>query len=51
MPFYDKMIKVLDMFNSVNDDNKEEYFDSIGNILNGNVDTFFLHKESIYKVK
>ena len=47
----DKMIKVLDMFNSVNDDNKEEYFDSISNILNGNIDTFFLHKESIYKVK
>lgn len=46
----DDMNKVLNMFNSVNDNNKEEYFDSISDML-GNVDTFFLHKESIYKVK
>lgn len=46
----DKMNNVLNMFNSVNDNNKEEYFDSISDML-GNVDTFFLHKESIYKVK
>lgn len=47
----DKMNKILNMFNGVNDDNKEEYFDSISSMFNGNVDTFFLHKESIYKVK
>ena len=46
----DKINEVLNMFKSVNDDNKEEYFDSISNMF-GNVDTFFLHKESIYKVK
>ena len=46
----DKINEVLNMFLSVNDDNKEEYFDSIVDML-GNVDTFFLHKESIYKVK
>lgn len=46
----DDMNKVLNMFNSVSDNNKEEYFDSISEML-GNVDTFFLHKESIYKVK
>ena len=47
----DKINEVLNMFKSVNDDNKEEYFDSISSMFNGNVDTFFLHKESIYKVK
>ena len=47
----DKINEVLNMFNSVNNDNKEEYFDSISDLLDGNVDTFFLHKESIYKVK
>lgn len=46
----DKIDEVLNMFKSVNNDNKEEYFDSISNMF-GNVDTFFLHKESIYKVK
>ena len=39
------------MFRSVNDDNKDEYFDSISNMFDSNIDTFFLHKESIYKVK
>ena len=47
----DKINEVLNMFKSVNDDNKEEYFDSISDLFDGNVDTFFLHKESIYKVK
>ena len=47
----DKINEILNMFKSVNDDNKEEYFDSISSMFNGNVDTFFLHKESIYKVK
>lgn len=43
--------KILSMFKSVDDGNKDEYFDSINNILDHNIDTFFLHKESIYKVK
>ena len=47
----DKINKVLNMFKSVNEDNKEEYFDSLSEMFDYNVDTFFLHKESIYKVK
>lgn len=47
----DKINKVLNMFKSVNEDNKEEYFDSLSEMFDDNVDTFFLHKESIYKVK
>lgn len=47
----DKIRKIISMFKSVDDSNKDEYFDSISNILDHNIDTFFLHKESIYKVK
>lgn len=47
----DKINKVLSMFRSVNNDNEDEYFDSISNMFDSNIDTFFLHKESIYKVK
>ena len=46
-----KINEILNMFRSADDCNKDEYFSSISNILDHNIDTFFLHKESIYKVK
>lgn len=43
--------KIIDKFKKVDKKNKEEYNNDINNILNNNIDTFFLHKETIYKVK
>lgn len=43
--------KIIDFFKTITEEKKEEYFNEINNILNNNIDTFFLHKESIYKVK
>ena len=39
------------MFKTVTNENVEEYNTEISNILDNNIDTFFLHKDSIYKVK
>lgn len=47
----EKMNKIINMFKTVNNDNIEEYNNNISNILDNNIDTFFLHKDSIYKVK
>lgn len=47
----DNALKIIDIFNSVNLDNLDEYNSDICNILDSNIDTFFLHKETIYKVK
>ena len=43
--------KIINMFKTVTDENVEEYNKEISNILDNNIDTFFLHKDSIYKVK
>lgn len=47
----EKMNKIINMFKTVNNDNIEEYNNNISNILDNNIDTFFLHKDTIYKVK
>ena len=47
----DNCKKIIDIFNCVSVDNLDEYNDLLCNILNSNIDTFFLHKETIYKVK
>lgn len=43
--------KIINMFKTITEETKEEYEEKINNILNNNTDTFFLHKETIYKVK
>jgi hypothetical protein len=43
--------KIINMFKTVTNENVEEYNNEISNILDNNIDTFFLHKDSIYKVK
>lgn len=43
--------KIINMFKTVTEKNKEEYYNEISNILDNNIDTFFLHKDTIYKVK
>ena len=43
--------KIINMFKSVDENNVLEYFNEISNILDNNIDTFFLHKDTIYKVK
>ena len=43
--------KIINMFKTVTNENLEEYNTEISNILDNNIDTFFLHKDSIYKVK
>lgn len=43
--------KIINMFKTVTNENLEEYNNEISNILDNNIDTFFLHKDSIYKVK
>lgn len=43
--------KIINMFKTVTNENKEEYYNEISNILDNNIDTFFLHKDTIYKVK
>lgn len=43
--------KIINMFKTVNNENVEEYNNEISNILDNNIDTFFLHKDTIYKVK
>lgn len=47
----DDMCEVLDIFRNVSLENKEDSFKKISNLFNGNVSDYFLHKESIYKVK
>ena len=47
----EKIKNILNMFKTVNLLNLDEYFQKINSILNHNIDTFFLHKEAIYKVK
>lgn len=43
--------KIINMFKTVTNENVEEYNNEISNILDNNIDTFFLHIDSIYKVK
>ena len=43
--------KIINMFKTVTNENIEEYNNEISNILDNNIDTFFLHKDTIYKVK
>ena len=43
--------KIINMFKTVTNENVEEYNNKISNILDNNIDTFFLHKDTIYKVK
>ena len=43
--------KIINMYKTITEETKEEYEEKINNILNNNTDTFFLHKETIYKVK
>lgn len=43
--------KIINMFKTVTNDNVEDYNNEISNILDNNIDTFFLHKDTIYKVK
>ena len=43
--------KIINMFKTITEETKEEYEEKINNILNNNTDTFFIHKETIYKVK
>ena len=47
----EKINKIINMFKTVTSGNIEEYNKEISNILDNNIDTFFLHKDSIYKVK
>lgn len=46
----DSIKKIINLFKTVDINNVYEYNKKISNILN-NTDTFFLHKETIYKVK
>jgi len=46
-----KIKKIINMFKTITEETKEEYFIELNNILDNNTDTFFLHKETIYKVK
>lgn len=46
----DKFIQVIDMFNSVNKDNIDEYNDKINSMFN-NIDYGFLNTKTIYRVK
>lgn len=46
----DKMEKVIDIFNHINESNLEKSYQEINEIIE-NTDTGFLHKETIYKVK
>lgn len=46
----DSIKKIINLFKTVDINNVDEYNKKISNILN-NTDTFFLHKETIYKVK
>ena len=43
--------KIINMLKTVTNENVEEYNKEISNILDNNIDTFFLHKDTIYKVK
>lgn len=43
--------EIINMFKNITEKSKDEYFLKLNNILNNNTDTFFLHKETIYKVK
>ncbi|MCM1370784.1 MAG: U32 family peptidase [Clostridium sp.] len=45
----DNFKKILNMFKTVTVENCEEYYNTINSIFNS--DTYFLHKETIYKVK
>ncbi len=47
----EKINKIIDMFKTVTNENVEEYNNKISDLLDNNVDTFFLHKDTIYKVK
>ena len=45
------MKEIIGLFNTVNSSNLLEYNKKISNILGSSTDKFFLHKETIYKVK
>lgn len=47
----EKLKKIIKLFKNANENNKQEYYQKISNILDNNVDTFFLHKDTVYKVK
>lgn len=46
----DNFEEVIDLFNSVNKNNKNEYYNQIKDMY-GNVDKGFLYKETVYRVK
>lgn len=46
----DNFEEIIDLFNSVNEQNKNEYYNRIKDIY-GNVDKGFLYKETVYRVK
>lgn len=47
----DKMIEILKLFNETTDNNAKTNFDKINMLLDYNIDTGFLYKDTIYKVK
>ena len=47
----EKLKKIINMMKNVTEESKDEYFKQIDNMLNNNTNTFFFHKQSIYKVK
>ena len=47
----EKIKQIITMMKNATEENKDEYFKQIDNILNNNTNTFFFHKEAIYKVK
>ena len=47
----EKISKIINLFKTVSFECIDEYNKEISNILDSNTDTFFLHKETIYKVK
>lgn len=47
----EKLKNIIKLFKNANENNKQEYYQKISNILDNNVDTFFLHKDTVYKVK
>ena len=46
----DNFEEVIDLFNSVNENNRSEYYNQIKDMY-GNVDKGFLYKETVYRVK
>ena len=47
----EKFKKILILFNKTNENNSKENFDKINMLLDYKIDTGFLYKETVYKVK